>query len=106
MSEGIKMQLLMYIEYVKCGVKPIAFMNLQSRYITEALQLINQKELKLLIKDIQGCEEWKTIFLYKHNYLVDIINNLPNNPTSIFEHWILGKACGYSDEAIGEFING
>lgn len=101
MSDTIKIQVLNYIQHVQCGSKPIAFMNLQTRYIDEVTTLINNKGLNSYIEDIKDYNEWKLIFIYKHDYLIDIIKNLPDNPQTPYEHWILGKACGYSDEAIG-----
>ena len=36
--------------------------------------------------------------------MLEIIKSLPENPTTNYEHWILGKAFGYSDGAIKEFL--
>lgn len=106
-SDAIKIQLLIYIEQVQCGTKPIAFIGLQTRYIEEAIELIvNKKKLLLCVEDVREYPEWKTIFIYKHEYMIDIIKKLPEYPQTPYEHWIIGKACGYSDEAIGEFIRG
>ncbi|GMQ60309.1 hypothetical protein AN1V17_47090 [Vallitalea sediminicola] len=106
MSDAIKIQVLDYIEHVQCGTKPIALMNLQSRYVDEAKNLINSIGLNLHVEDVKDYDEWKVIYIYKHSYLIDIIKNLPDSPQTPYEHWILGKACGYSDEAIGEFVEG
>lgn len=94
-----------YCYQVKTGSKPIAFVCLQTRYINTAVENAKEKYLlKTHIEDIENYPEWKTLYIYKHDYLLDIIKNLPNNPQTPYEHWVLGKACGYSDDAIGEFI--
>lgn len=46
----------------------------------------------------------KTIWIYKEKYMLEIIKNLPEQPKTVFDHWILGKAFGYSDESIKKFI--
>jgi hypothetical protein len=47
---------------------------------------------------------WKTLWMYKDEYMLEIIKSLPDEPKTKFEHWILGKAFGYSDEAIKIFL--
>lgn len=106
MNESIKTKIFLYIEQVQCGAKPLAFMSLQTRYIEKAIKLINKKKLYIYVEDVKDYPEWKTIFIYKHEYMLDIIKSLPEYPQTPYEHWIIGKACGYSDEAIGEFIRG
>ena len=36
--------------------------------------------------------------------MLEIIKALPHNPKTVYDHWVLGKAFGYSDESIGEFL--
>lgn len=104
-NDAIKMQIYIYCQAVQTGNKPVANMLLQTRYIDKAKKIILKHGLNLYVENIKENENWKSIFIYKHKYLIDIIKNIPDNPTTIYEHWILGKLFGYSDEAIGEFIN-
>ena len=82
--------------------KPISCEAIQDRYVDESINVINDYNLQYYIEELS--EGWKCIWIYREDYMLEIIKNLPNNPTSIYEHWILGKAFGYSDEAIKEFI--
>jgi hypothetical protein len=49
-------------------------------------------------------DEWVEFWIYKHEYLIDIIKQLPDIPKNNYDHWVLGKIFGYSDESIKEFI--
>lgn len=102
MNEIIEGKLNSYCEFVRCG-KLTAAMALQNRYVKEAQNIIiNQYDLMLYIKDLS--EGWKTIWIYKDEYMLEVIKNLPEQPKTVYEHWILGKVFGYSDESIREFI--
>lgn len=95
-----------YCYQVKCGSKPIAFTTLKTKYIDLAVSYAKEEYgLNTYIEEIENYPKWKNIYIYKHKYLIDIIKYLPKSPMTPYEHWIIGKACGYSDDAIGEFIN-
>lgn len=95
-----------YCSQVKLGSKPIAFMNMKTDGVNmAAICAKNEYQLNTYIQDVKDYPEWKVIYLYKHEYLINIIKNLPEYPQTPYEHWIIGKACGYSDDAIGEFIS-
>lgn len=101
MSEEIKFQISIYCYLVKTG-KPTVMIPIQDRYINEALKIINKESLIAYIQDLS--EGWKTLWIYKDKYLLEIIKNMPEKPKTAYEHWVLGKIFGYSDEAIREFI--
>lgn len=101
----IDVEIKTYCYQVKCGSKPIAFMNLKTSYVDLVTRYIKDNyRLNVYIQKIKDYPEWITLLVYKHDYLIDIIKNLPEQPQTPYEHWILGKACGYSDDAIGESI--
>lgn len=91
-----------YCYMVSRGCKPVAVMSLQNKYIDEAKEIIETKSLKFYSEFLY--EGWSTIYIYKHKYLLDIIKSSPEKPETAYEHWILGKLFGYSDEEIGKFI--
>ncbi|AKN32395.1 hypothetical protein Ccar_16615 [Clostridium carboxidivorans P7] len=101
MNDLNKGKIVSYCEFVSRG-KPTAMMPLQDRYIEEAESIINKNNLFAYIEDLS--EGWKTIWIYKEKYMLEIIKNLPEQPKTVFDHWILGKAFGYSDESIKKFI--
>lgn len=49
-------------------------------------------------------EGWVNIYIFKYLFLKDVIKELPEQPKTIYDHWILGKAFGYSDDSISKFI--
>lgn len=102
MNEIIKGQLDSYCEFVRCG-KPAAMLALQDRYVKEAENIITNK-YSLMFYEEDLAKGWKTIWIYKENYLLDIILALPEQPKTIFEHWVLGKVFGYSEQAIKDFL--
>lgn len=102
---SIEGALMTYCYQVKCGSKPIALTQIKDKYVDIVCEYISKTyKLKTYIQDVVGYPEWKTIFIYKHEYLIDIIKRLPEHPQTAYEHWVIGKACGYSDESIGEYI--
>lgn len=104
MSEQIRTQILIYCEAVRTGIKPVAMMSIQSRYEKEIKKIVKQEGIKIHLEDVNSDDGWKVAWIYKHDYLVDVIKAAPEHPNSTFEHWVLGKLFGYSDEAIRDFV--
>lgn len=88
---------------VKRG-KPAALISIQKRYLKEALSLI-ENEYKLRTYCEMLADGWITLWIYKNDYLLDVIKKVPQKPKSVFEHWVLGKLFGYSEEAIQDFLS-
>jgi len=76
---------------------------IQMRYLKDSLRIIKDAKLNAYVEPL--AIDWITVWIYKYDYMCEVIKNLPDNPTTVFEHWILGKAFGYSDEAIKDFIS-
>ena len=104
MGEGIRAQIIGYCEAVKTGSKPTALMSIQTRYEEEAVKLIKDLGLEAYTKKVMEDENWQVLWIYKEYYLLEIIKMAPRYPNSIFEHWLLGKLFGYSEEAIKKFL--
>jgi hypothetical protein len=89
--------------YMVLRGKPCACESIQDRYFEEmSIRIKNVFELKTYSEPL--ADGWKTIWIYKDDYMLEIIKSLPEEPKTIFEHWIAGKAFGYSDEAIKNFL--
>lgn len=102
MNETIKGQLNTYCQFVKCG-KPTAMMALQDRYTDNAIDIVKGKyDLSIHIEYLS--EGWITLWIYKYDYMLEVIKKLPEKPKTIYDHWVLGKVFGYSDESIKEFL--
>lgn len=74
MDKFIKGQIISYCQFVKCG-KPAAMMALKDRYVEEAKNLIdNQFNLSVHIENLS--EGWKTVWIYKEKYVLEIFCEL------------------------------
>lgn len=83
--------------------KPTALVTIQDRFINSALSVVEKENLYAYIEYLS--EGWSTFWIYKYEYMFEVIKSLPEEPKTVYEHWILGKVFGYSDEAIREFVN-
>jgi len=102
MDEFIGFRLDLYCDMVLKG-KPSALIALQTRYIAEAdIRIKESYALKTFEQPLS--EGWTSLWIYKKDYMLEVIKNLPESPKTVFEHWVLGKAFGYSDESIAEFV--
>jgi hypothetical protein len=91
-----------YCDYVITG-KPAANLPIQNRYINEAKWIISMEyNLKTFIEPL--AENWSILWIFRKDFMLEIIKALPDKPNSVFDHWVLGKAFGYTDEAIEEFL--
>ncbi|MGH4125117.1 MAG: hypothetical protein ACREV6_19550 [Clostridium sp.] len=83
--------------------KPCACEAVKNSNIEEVIEQVHRmSNLKTYIDKLS--QEWKTVWIYKDDYMLEIIKLLPEEPKTNFEHWVLGKAFGYSDEAIKDFL--
>lgn len=101
MDEFTEGRLKSYCEFVQRG-KPTAMLPVQDRYVEEAIKDIQYSNLLFCIEKVS--DGWKTVWIYKEKYMLEIIRELPEHPKTIFEHWVLGKAFGYSEQSIEEFL--
>ena len=98
-------QLNAFCYMVEKGCKPVAMMPLQNRYVDSARAAVGKIDsLKLYSEFLY--EGWTTIYIYKHEYLLEIIKESPDEPKTAYDHWVLGKMFGFSDEEIGKYIEG
>lgn len=47
---------------------------------------------------------WYSLWIYKSNHILEIIKKVPREPKSVYDHWVLGKLFGYTEEAIEDFL--
>ena len=103
MHERIAGELFTYCYVVKTGSKSVVMMPIQNRYLEEAkITVENTDGLKFYSEFLY--EGWATIFIFKHDYMLEVIKNSPDEPKTVYDHWVLGNMFGYSDEEIGRFI--
>ena len=76
---------------------------IQNRY-TDELQRYIESQYELHVYTEALTEEWTTLWIYKDSHMLKIIQSLPQKPETMFDHWILGKIFGYSDETIRQYL--
>ena len=103
MNEFNKGQLTELSQSVFRGCKPLAVMPIKKAYESEAIKLIDSEKCKSAIREMND-ENWVEIWIFKRDEMRFIIDYLPEEPTTEFEHFILGCAFGYSIDAICDFI--
>ncbi|MGG1155118.1 hypothetical protein ABE237_15750 [Brevibacillus formosus] len=82
--------------------KPAAMIPFQEKYREDVITFVTTQELKVYTEPL--AEGWFTLWIYKHPHILDVIQSVPQVPTSVFDHWILGKLFGYEESAIQEFL--
>ncbi len=103
MNDYLQGQIESYCYMVKNG-KPAAMISIQERYVEDAIKKIKSlSNLKTIIED--NSKGWKVLWIYKYPHIEKIIKSSQQAPKTVFEHWVLGKLFGYSEEAIANFIN-
>ena len=50
------------------------------------------------------CNGWASLWIYQYPHIREVIESLPDAPQTVYDHWVLGKLFGYSEEAICSFI--
>jgi hypothetical protein len=88
---------------VERDVKPASCIPIQLKHYDDTKELMKNYDVNYYIEELS--EEWFTLWIYKYNHILDIIIHSPNEPKTIYDHWILGKLFGYSDSSIEKFIN-
>jgi len=103
MNVELKTQINNYCYLVQRG-KPSAMLQVQNRYVNEAMEIVEgYKGLYYINKYLS--DGWREFWIYRKPFMLEVIKSLPEKPKTIYDHWLIGKAFGYSDEAIEEYIN-
>lgn len=104
MNDHLLYTLLTYCEFVRVGIKPMASVPYQVRYQEAVNRVLDDQALPHFSEAL--CEGWEVVYIYKDPLMKHIIKELPEEPATLFDHWVLGKAFGYSDSSIMEFLRG
>ena len=87
---------------VKRG-KPCALMSLKRRYINLAGKICINEGLKFKTYSVD--DVWDEFWIFKRVEMSKIIDELPKEPKSDLDHYLLGAIFGYSHDSICDFIN-
>lgn len=93
-----------YCYEVSKGTKPVALIQPKTIYVDRIKKLVEKEGLNIKIETVEKYPEWSIIYIFKDKYLLEVIENAPKNPNTIYDHWILGKMFGYSDAEIKNYV--
>ncbi len=83
--------------------KPASAVPVQDRHVRELVDSITQGHgLKAHTEKLS--DGWCTLWIYRYPHMLEVIKAMKQVPASTFDHWVLGKLFGYSEEAIAEFL--
>lgn len=91
--------------YVQRG-KPLLMELVHAESKPEIVRVLLEEfpNLKFRFDKCEGYEEWLVLFVWKYAHIGGIIDHLPEVPRTPFDYWVLGKAFGYSEDSIAEFL--
>jgi len=93
-----------YCFWVRKG-KPAAVLEVDNKYVRGVKKYIKDVWQQHTYLESPTTKQWTSVWIYKKDYVLEIIKNAPREPKTIFDYWILGKLFGYSDESINECLN-
>lgn len=91
-----------YCYMVKKG-KPAAMLPIKTKYLESVKELIRERQLEFHVENLT--KDWYKLWIYKHSHILEVIKALQQEPETTFDHWVLGKLFGYSEESIGDYIS-
>lgn len=102
MNDYLDGQIEAYCYMVKNG-KPAAMLPIQERYIDDAIEKVTSiSNLNTFIEELS--DGWRVLWIYNYPHIKEIIKSSQQAPDTLFNHWVLGKLFGYSEEAINEYL--
>jgi len=102
MNEYLLAQITEHCQMVKRGAKPMSLLPIQNKYNRKATELVMGTGLYYTLEVLN--KDWSTIYIYKNKIIDDIIDDLPEIPTTAADHVLLGFLLGYDIESICEYI--
>lgn len=83
--------------------KPASTIPVQERYLETVSRTVTETHgLNIYVEPLS--EGWVNVWIYKYPHILQVIQALQQAPKTVFDHWVLGKLFGYSEEAIHEFL--
>lgn len=103
MDDFTKGQLTELCLMVSKGCKPCAMQPILNRFVLDAVKLIESLDCRSIL--IYSTKEWVEVWMYKNIELKEIILNLPRNPVTKSDHYLLGALFGYSNAEICNYLS-
>jgi hypothetical protein len=83
--------------------KPASVQVVRDEDVSEAAKLAAGYGLHYHVTP-NGVTGWRCFWIYKRDFMLDVIKGAPDTPGTPLEHWYMGKLFGYTDEEIDVFI--
>ncbi len=103
-SEHLRAEIDTYCFLVRTRCKPAAALAVQQRFIASAIQHVAFFDTGLQVYTEELADGWVTLWIYKFSHILEVIKSLPQAPETSFDHWVLGKLFGYSEDSIAEYL--
>ena len=84
------------------GVRPAASAAIVQRDLERAREVAAGCGVGFL--DFPLAEGWREVWVYREPHLRYVIIQTERKPATAYEHWVLGKLFGYSEDAIAGFL--
>jgi hypothetical protein len=95
-----------YLEQVNAGAKPAAQIGCAARHLPAVRELVEKEGCRIIVDDRRG-EGRLGIWIFKDAFVETIIAQMSHEkatPPNALEVWCMGKLFGYSDSAIGAYL--
>ena len=102
MNQFTKGQLAEICQMVFRGSKPCGMMPIKSEDFQLAKIICIEENCKF--KDIYLSKGWKTLWIYVRDEISQVIDQLPEEPKTLADHYLLGSLFGYSNESICDYL--
>lgn len=102
MNDFLTAQLTEHIQMVQRGCKPASMLQYQERYHADVTNMV--RKAGLFYKATLSDHKWGVIIIYKNPRLSLVINELPKEPKTPAEHYLLGALFGYDTDSICNYI--
>lgn len=115
LNDNIIAKIDSYCYFIDKG-KPVAMEPVKSEDIKEVADIIEKNKKSCFYRDLTRAE-WEAfgysegidsnyiqVWIYEKPIMLDVIKMMPKRPETIYDHWVLGKIFGFSDEKIEEYI--
>ena len=81
--------------------KPCSCVGIKIKERADVTTYLDSQDIRYHFEELSP--GWCTLWLYDHEFMLEVIKASPDTPRTVYDHWILGKMFGYSDEAIKKF---
>jgi len=91
-------------EAVQRGMKDFATITIKVDAIDAVVEAVQNYDVLYHIQKADDLDVWVALHIYKDPIMKEIIQQLPDDPNTAYDHYVNGKAYGYRSDQIFNFI--